>query len=104
MATPAIVRVHENLHQSGSGRIDGTWIWQYLEGTYRTRYHSDGKPEQSYIVTELWTPAGWTEVLRQNGYDVEMPSPYRFDRAGEDLILGLLYDQQELATRIVQGW
>jgi hypothetical protein len=100
--TRRIVTIHDCLQRTGTGRVDGTWIWQRGESVYRTSYHADNHADQSFMSTELWTPAGWTPVIRQNGFEIELPNPYDKDLQ-RDVIRDLLHAQQDLATRIVLG-
>lgn len=94
--------IYESLQKAGN-YDEGQWIWGEGQLRFRTMYHRDGYENQSWIRTEMWTAAGWTTVIRQDGYEVEMPSTYRGDKPmPEKEILALVAAQQEITRLVVR--
>jgi len=96
--------LHESpVHKAGN-YLEGEWIAQTDHGAIRTRLHRDSYDNQSWLQTDAWTPNGWAMIIRQDGYVLDLPSPYAKDHelpAIEKLVNGMVTRQQDLAQEVL---
>lgn len=94
--------IHEEPAHKAGNYVEGEWIVRTDQGVLRSFYHRDGYEAQSYLKTEVWTEAGWTTVVRQTGYELDMPS-YVARTIDHKLIQGFVARQQDVAISVLGG-